>query len=59
MKSVAIQRTLKVIDLNTVLMNHAELFSDQMHPSLMGEGLIVKKIANELKSSMHLSKDGF
>jgi lysophospholipase L1-like esterase len=51
-KLVAKQRKLKVIDLNTVLMNHAELFPDQIHPNAMGAGLMAEQIASELKSLM-------
>ncbi len=57
-KSVAKQRKLKVIDLNTVLQNHAELFPDKIHPNAEGAGLMAEKIASELtKSSKSIAKN--
>ncbi len=57
-KSVAKQRKLKVIDLNAVLQNHAELFPDKIHPNAEGASLMAKKIASELtKNSKAIAKN--
>lgn len=47
-QSVATSNGVRLIDNNTPLLNHSELFSDGVHPTVQGAGVIAAKVAEAM-----------